>query len=253
MLCCSLLHVKIILALAGIIAFVQKFNISSINGGMAMGKNSIEFKGTKEGVIVTVNGQSDCQQVKETIGRRLDRSRDFFKNGKIYIDFGNSGIDELQQREIKEFLFDNYGVSIQDIERNKVKVFNGIYEGRTKFVRNTVRSGQLIEYPGNVVVIGDVNAGGQIKAGGNVVILGTLRGVVHAGSSGNDRAIVAAFSLQPTQLRISGIIARSPDDEPQKPDCPELARIKDGQIVIEPYAPNKVSLSLKRVLRPSEF
>jgi septum site-determining protein MinC len=64
--------------------------------------------------------------------------------------------------------------------------------------------------------------------------------MVHAGTSGNEKAVIAAFSLQPTQLRIASIITRAPDGKSLKPRCPELAKIKDGVIVIEPYAPNKL-------------
>lgn len=205
-----------------------------------MEDKGVVFKGTKNGVIVTVNSCGDYEIIKEAIERRLDRSVDFFKNGKVYIDFSDSGIAEAQQEEIKSMIFKDYGVSIQNIERNKIRMFNGIEEGRTKFIRNTIRSGQSIEYPGNIVIIGDVNAGGQVSAGGNIIVMGVLRGMVHAGTSGNENAYIAAFSLQPTQLRIASIISRSPDGDIPKVRCPELARIRNGNIVIEPYAPNKL-------------
>ncbi len=72
----------------------------------------------------------------------------------------------------------------------------------TKFINTTIRSGQVIEYDGNIVIIGDVNPGALIKAKGNIIILGTMRGVAHAGVDGNHDAIVAAYNLQPTQLEL---------------------------------------------------
>ena len=47
------------------------------------------------------------------------------------------------------------------------------------------------------------------------------------------RPIIIADHLMPTQIRISNLIARSPD-EMEKTDRAERASIKDGQIVIEP-------------------
>lgn len=205
-----------------------------------MERESVIFKGTKNGVVVTVNNCENYEKIKRAIERRLDRSGNFFRNGRVFVDFSGSNIAESQQEEIKRMIFKDYGVSVQNFDRNKVRMFNGIEEGRTKFVRNTIRSGQSIEYPGNIVVIGDVNAGGQVKAGGNIIVMGVLRGMVHAGVSGNVNAYIAAFSLQPTQLRIAGIISRSPDGDIAKSRCPEIANIKDGNIVIEPYAPNKL-------------
>lgn len=205
-----------------------------------MENHNIVFKGTKDGVIVKVSGQSNFEVIKEAIESRINRSKDFFKKGKLYIDFCGVQLDEGYEEEIKHLISRDYGIQIHCLESDKTRIFSGINEGRTKFIKNTIRSGQNIDFPGNIVIIGDINGGGQVKAGGNIIVLGTLRGVVHAGASGNDKAIIAAFSLQPTQLRIAGVISRSPDGEMEKPRCPELARIRDGYIVIEPYAPNKI-------------
>ncbi|MFQ6057779.1 MAG: septum site-determining protein MinC [Anaerolineae bacterium] len=124
-------------------------------------------------------------------------------------------------------------------------------------VRRTLRSGQAIRHPGHVVVIGDVNAGAEVVAGGDVVVWGRLRGLVHAGAMGDDEALVCALSLAPTQLRIGNHIARPPDDDElarqsqargaalsrraSSPEdaagaaTPEMARVRNGRIVVEPW------------------
>lgn len=103
-------------------------------------------------------------------------------------------------------------------------------------VRGTLRSGQVVEHEGNVVVLGDLNPGAMVRSTGDVIVLGHLRGVVHAGANGNRNAQVWALRLEPTQLRIADLIARSPDDE-RGPDGPEIARIVDGWIQVEAYEP----------------
>lgn len=115
-------------------------------------------------------------------------------------------------------------------------IFQGIREGMTRFVQATVRGGQRIEYPGNVVVLGDVNPGGEVVAGGNIVVLGIMRGMAHAGISGNTAAVVAAWQLLPKQLRIASLISRAPEGDHRTATCPEIAMVKGGVIVIEPYA-----------------
>lgn len=101
-------------------------------------------------------------------------------------------------------------------------------------VRRTLRSGQSLRHPGSVTVIGDVNPGAEIIAGGDIVVWGKLRGTVHAGALGSQDAIVCALDLAPTQLRIGSHITRSPDDRRRKPR-PETARVRDGQIIAEPW------------------
>lgn len=105
----------------------------------------------------------------------------------------------------------------------------------TILVQRTLRSGQIVRYDGNIVVLGDVNPGAEISATGNIIVMGALRGVVHAGAGGDENAIVLAFRLQPTQLRISNHITRPPDNEAIETDHPEMARIRDGVVTIEVF------------------
>ena len=69
-------------------------------------------------------------------------------------------------------------------------------------------------------------------ASGNIVVLGTLRGVAHAGASGDREASVSAGHLNPTQLRIADLVTRAPDKEEEEYG-PEIARIKDGRLLVE--------------------
>lgn len=110
-----------------------------------------------------------------------------------------------------------------------------LVDENTVLVQRTLRSGQTIRYNGNVVVLGDVNPGAEISAAGNVIVMGALRGVVHAGAGGDENAVVLAFRLQPTQLRISDHITRPPDNEAVEADYPEMARIRDGVVTIESF------------------
>lgn len=109
----------------------------------------------------------------------------------------------------------------------------------TVLIQKTLRSGQSIRHSGSVVVLGDVNPGAEIIAGGHVVVMGSVRGMVHAGASGDESATVTAFCLTPTQLRICNQITRGPDGGGTCPQEPETARIKNGTIVIEKYHPVK--------------
>jgi septum site-determining protein MinC len=86
-------------------------------------------------------------------------------------------------------------------------------------------------------VIGDVNPGAEIVAGGDIVIWGHLRGVVHAGAEGDENAVVCALDLSPTQLRIAGEIAITPQRKGKA--LPEMVKIQNGQVVAEPWNPKE--------------
>ena len=113
-------------------------------------------------------------------------------------------------------------------------------------VTKTVRSGQEIRHNGDVIILGDVNPGAVVVAAGHIVVMGALRGVAHAGCTGNRTAIVAATKLRPTQLRIAEVIGRAPDgDAPQS--YPEVARIRGDLIVVEASADKRQASALEAV------
>ncbi|WP_053957515.1 septum site-determining protein MinC [Inediibacterium massiliense] len=207
--------------------------------------NYVAFKGSKDGIIIYFKKDADYVKVRDQLIKKLESAKKFFKGAKVISIQGKILTDD-EKKEIKEIIHSRFGMIVSEKEKTNIKniktpkkVFEGIEEGNTKFIRATIRSGQRIKFSGNLVIIGDVNPGAEIIAEGNIMVMGSLRGVAHAGVSGNERAFVAAYSLQPTQLRISKKIARSPDHETVKPMGPELAMIKNGSVVIEPYLPNK--------------
>jgi septum site-determining protein MinC len=102
-------------------------------------------------------------------------------------------------------------------------------------ISRTLRSGQVVHYAGTVIILGDVNPGAVVVAEGNVIVWGRLRGVVHAGASGDAKAFVGALELAPSELRIGGHVARAPDANRGLSGGAELARMRSGRIVIEDW------------------
>jgi len=208
-------------------------------------KDVISFKGVGDGVYIIVN-TDDFSIAKEELDNKLKSASIFFKGTKI-LGIKSDMLPYENILELKYFLKYKYDLIVSDedmpvIKNNFKNVMNNTDDiecGITKFINGTLRSGQIIEFDGNIVVIGDVNPGAFVKAKGNIIVLGALRGVAHAGMDGNLNAIVASYHLQPTQLRIGDIIARPPDDDVDTLKMPEVARIKDGEVIIEPYLPNK--------------
>ena len=206
-------------------------------------EDRILIKGNKEGlnVVISMNTFKDFDEMMEMLVDKLSKGKVFYKGCTLKLTTELKYISEKDLRKLKDVLFDEFLIkdcSFEDKDDKATKVFSGVYEGKTKFIRKTIRGGQSINYPGNVVIIGDVNPGAEVLAAGNVIVLGTLRGHVFAGSNGNDKAIIAAFSLQPEILQISDIVTRSPEGA-TKPQYPEIARIKENMIVVEPYLFNK--------------
>lgn len=100
------------------------------------------------------------------------------------------------------------------------------------FVNKTVRSGTRIEFPGHIVIVGDVNPGAEIVAEGNVIVWGRVRGMIHAGSKGDRSAFICALDLSANQLRIADEVSATL--KPQKDPKPEIASINsEGRLQAE--------------------
>jgi len=104
---------------------------------------------------------------------------------------------------------------------------------KTHFHQGTVRSGEYLEIPGNLLILGDVNPGAKVSAEGNIVIWGRLLGIAHAGTKGNSKATISALQLRPVQLRIAKKVARGPKEKPQL-GLAEQAKIESEEIIISP-------------------
>ena len=104
---------------------------------------------------------------------------------------------------------------------------------KTNFHQGTVRSGEYIDSPGDLLILGDVNPGAKVSAEGNIIIWGRLLGIAHAGSKGNSQAKISALQLSPVQLRIANKVARGPKEKPQL-GLAEQARIYSEEIIISP-------------------
>ena len=210
-----------------------------------MSSKGIIIKGNKDGLnaIINMGKFSGFDDMLQALVEKLSKGKKFYQDSTLYITTKLSDFSEKDIEKLKEILFEE--ISIKEIvfedteieEKEESKVFSGVYEGKTKFIRKAVRGGQSINFSGNIVIIGDINSGAEVHASGNIIVLGSIKGNVFAGVGGNRNAIIAAFSLQPEVLKIGDIITISPDEE--KPLYPEIARVKDNAIIVEPYLNNK--------------
>lgn len=98
----------------------------------------------------------------------------------------------------------------------------------TKYIKHSIRSGIREEYLGSVVLLGDLNSGGQLIASGNIIVFGTLRGLAHAGATGNKKAFVGAKEVENAQVRIADKIIELGLYEENT-----ILSIRDDKIVVE--------------------
>lgn len=99
------------------------------------------------------------------------------------------------------------------------------------YLKHTIRSGEEIYHPSSVIICGDVNPGATIIAHGEIFVWGTLKGIAHAGATGNRQALIMALRMEPTQIRIADLVARAPDNPPDN-QIAEVAYVSNQGIRI---------------------
>lgn len=222
-----------------------------------MRDNAIVFKGTKEGLYIVLKEELNFTDIIEQLENKIKPAKRFFEGAKI-VNFKGKSLSSKEYNDLVDILQNQYGMQFsgdyetlynsvaaeKDEEKNQIKSEPVIKQGlgdvvKALFINGTIRSGQLIKSEGNIVVLGDVNPGAYLEALGSIIVMGNMRGTAHSGTQGDYSTYIAAFRLEPMQLRIGDIINRSPDGKQFKANVPEMALVKKGAIVVEPYLGKK--------------
>ncbi|MBP3284563.1 MAG: septum site-determining protein MinC [Clostridia bacterium] len=195
---------------------------------------AVTFKLTKDGLRIVLDDNLDFASIRRLLKKKLEESKDFFQGARLKTVIQGRDLEKHEFDELCKIINEETGFYEIEEEVTTFDWKQNIAEGKTKFYRGTMRSGSLIDYKGNVVVMGDVNPGAEIIATGNIVVMGVIKGTVHAGAKGNRNAIVSASGIYPTQLRIADLITVSPNEkEVEKLSGFETAYIKENHIYIE--------------------
>ncbi len=210
-----------------------------------MKKMSVEFKGTKDGVIIYCLEGFTFEQTLAELSERLQQRAGFFADAQVRVNIGTRTLSEDEKERLAVTIRDNSSLkfagfqvvgekaaALPDQRLDDWQRMEGVREDRCLVIKRTLRSGQSIRFAGSVVIFGDINPGAEVVVKGDIMVFGTVRGTVHAGAAGDREASVSALRLAPAQLRIADMYSRSPDEGELPPDQPECARISDGGIVI---------------------
>lgn len=215
----------------------------------------IQIKGIRDGLLVSFI-EAPWEQQRSALLANIDEKASFFQGARLAIDLGTQILRVNELSDLRDYLSER-GVSLwavlsQSPVTEQTAQLLGLAtriskprpeqqhnaepapEDQALFVNKTLRSGQRVEYPGTVIVLGDVNAGAEVIAHGNVIVWGRVRGMIHAGAAGDLTAMICALDLSATQLRIADEV--SAVLKPQKNPRPEVASINhEGHLQSEPW------------------
>ena len=215
---------------------------------------AVVIKSNKYGIHLVLSNEISFKALLDAIVEKFKESEKFFKGAKLAISFEGRKLTHDEEMAIIDAVTSNTSIEIlckQQIEEYQASVQLAYVDGGTQFYRGTLRSGQTLESETGIVVVGDVNPGAAVMANGSIVVLGAVKGSVYAGLGGDDSAFIVALDMDPIQIRIGNILAKSPDKPFSRrrirkkvkdtTTSPQIAYLKDGTICIEPLTKELLS------------
>jgi len=207
---------------------------------------TVVIKGNRYGISVYLDPETDFDALLKEVTVKFRESAKFFKNAKMALSFEGKRLTAQQQRQVVDVITENSKVEIacilsqdEDEERRYREALARREQAQKAnvghFYKGTLRSGQVLESEGSVVILGDINPGAKVIAVGNIIVLGALKGTACAGITGNNKAFISALEMQPTQLRISGVLGRGSDPKEKRkgPTKPMIAFCGQEGIYVE--------------------
>ncbi|MFN3869901.1 MAG: septum site-determining protein MinC [Aquificaceae bacterium] len=188
----------------------------------------VEIKGiTLPVLLIEIKEREDIDALVEEIKRKV--SSKLFEGSYVLID--DKGL--LKKEEIEKIEKAIADRNIKSVERLSWEGIKESKRDRLLIVQKHLRSGQRVEYNGDILVLGNVNKDAQVIATGNIIIMGKLRGIAIAGALGDESAVVVALDMEPQQIRIGRRVAIMNEVERKSPGYPEVAKVEDGTIILE--------------------
>lgn len=187
--------------------------------------NNIQIKQTTKEVILDINVQANNFQVVQELQEKIPKLKELYKDSKIPIRITGKLFTESEKKILEKMIATEILVDIKFDEPDELlglhaikKTFESKTEiSETKYIYNSIRSGNKEEYAGSIVICGDVNFGAEVIAGGNITVTGALRGVAHAGANGNVKATISANTIEQTQVRIANLVEQIEEPKEKSP------------------------------------
>ena len=211
-------------------------------------RQTVIIKGNNYGLSVFLDPELPMEELLSDIRKKFQESARFFRGVNMAVSFEGRSLTSEEINAIVDTICENSEIEIScviDTDKAREAFFKQALEEKAKeeadrrpladgqFYKGTLRSGQVLEAEGSIILLGDVNPGARVVAKGNIIVLGALRGTAIAGLGGKKHAIVVALEMEPIQIRIGEVTARM-GGRKKFSDGAQIAYLDLGTIHVSP-------------------
>ncbi len=206
--------------------------------------STVVIKSNKSGMSVFLEPNIPFEQLLEDVARKFRESAKFWGSVQMTLTLEGRNLTPEEEFQIVNVITEHSQIEILcllDRDANRIKECEKALNEKLmelssttgQFFRGNLREGESVESESSIVIIGDVGRGAKVTAKGNVIVLGNLMGSVTAGVAGNKDAVIVAFEMAPTQLRIADYSGKSQEKSKKLGRGPMMACVENSSICIK--------------------
>lgn len=216
-------------------------------------KEKVRIKSFSKGLVLQLDDQASFDELLSETASKFLEAKTFFGKETVAITFTGRKLSPDEEFQMIDAIQYNCDLRIPCIvEKNDAqdKVFmKAIRQAEIREMmevdadqeiqvfRGSLRDGEELETPNNVVIFGDVQEGCSISSEKNVLVLGAIYGTARAGVPHNDRCIIAALEMTPEEISIGDFkyepMKKTNKWGKKKKEAAQAAKVQGDTIVFE--------------------
>jgi len=224
--------------------------------------NSIIIKSFQNGISVSLDPDTDFQELINEIEEKFQQTGKFFKDAKVALSLTGRNLTDSEEKQIVDAIMHNSSLTIiclvgkDEDNRHFMKSLQKL-ENRNKanegqFFRGTLKEGQTLESETSLTIIGDICKGATVMAMKDIIVLGSIYGKAYAGDNGKSGHFIYALEMNPEVLQIGDIKYRPTKSslwtkKSKNESC--IAYVSENKVIMEQVSKdimNKMQIELEK-------
>ncbi len=160
----------------------------------------------------------------------IEKEKSFLKNADCSISYSGTELsydEEMHLEKTLKSISENLTLEKKhSLSKEQIEYSLAGDEKILRVIKGNLRSGEVIESRGDLIIYGDVNPGALLRAQGNITVIGALRGAAHITGEGK----VYATYMSPSQIKIGKVCSYNKKDENVGS---AIALAENGEIILE--------------------
>jgi len=192
------------------------------------------------GILIVLNLSLDYEKLVKKVIQKIKKEKKFLSGTKLLIKGIDRNLDKDELGMARKMVMDKTGLELfsPDLSTpsdSETELPKEIETKKPDIIPHTLRAGENLSSPHDIVIFGDINAGASVITNGSLFVYGKIRGSVHAGSDGNREAIVSCHGFSPVQFKIADLTLPPEIDTADIQSCTCCLHIEGQDIKLDPY------------------